>query len=575
MLFFLGHPVVQDFGRKMKPAFSGCQHEACGLVQMHDVGYVAKIENGVRGFKFVVGGGLGPVPHQAKTLYEFIPEEELLPATQAVCRVFARLGEKANRGRARIKFLVAKLGIDEFRKLVDAERQELPHDDAWTAYLRDMPSTRGDAVREPLALPEGDRPDGFDEWIATNIYQQRQEGYSLVSINLPLGDITSEQTRALIDIARKYVGDNIRTTVEQNLVLRFVSDADLPALYEALVAVDLGASGVNTIADVTSCPGTDTCKLGIAASRGLAGELLKRLAPKSAVLPDAIKGLRVNMSGCFNSCGQHHIADIGFYGNSRKVDKRTVPHFQVILGGQWTENAGSYGLALGSVPSKAAPDVVQALADAYAAGQEGEGESFQAWIARLGKREVRKIIQPFMKVPAYAEDPSFYTDWGDAREFTIGDLGVGECAGEIVSLFGIEVVRAESQAFDAQCVLDEGDFVEAEALAYRAMVSAARALVRMEFIDVTEEPSDVVAEFKKRFFDTELFFDKYAKGKFGSYLLSRHDEGPGTVGRDQAAARAEESLLFIEAAHACEARASASAPGVGSLDPTVEAQPTA
>ena len=167
------------------------------------------------------------------------------------------------------------------------------------------------------------------------------------------------------------------------------------------------------------------------------------------------------------------------------------------------------------------------------------------------------------------------TGLGDAREFTIGDLGVGECAGEVVSLFGIEVVRAESQAFDAQCALDEEDFVEAEALAYRAMVSAARALVRMDYIDVTEEPSDVVAEFKKRFFDTELFFDKYAKGKFGSYLLRRHDEGPGASGRDQAAARVEEALLFIEAAHACEARASAIAPVVGGNAAAGETQPSA
>jgi len=575
MLFLLGHPDVQDFGRKMKPAFSGCQHEACGLVQMHDVGYVAKVVDGKRGFKFVVGGGLGPVPHQAKTLYEFVPEEELLPATQAVCRVFARLGEKKNRGRARIKFLVAKLGIDEFKKLVDEEREQLPHDPRWTDYLADMPSTRGDAVREPLALPEGERPEGFDEWVSTNIYRQRQDGYSLVTLNLPLGDITAEQSRALVDIARKYVGDNIRTTVEQNIVLRFVSDADLPALYEALSAAGLGASGANTIADVTSCPGTDTCKLGLAASRGLGGELLSRLAPKTPTMPKAIKALRVNMSGCFNSCGQHHVADIGFYGNSRKVDKRTVPHFQVILGGQWTENAGSYGLALGSVPSKSAPDVVEALAKAYEQGREGEAETFQAWIARLGKRGVRDLIQPFMQVPSYADDPSFYTDWGDAREFTIGDLGVGECAGEIVSLFGIEVVKAESQAFDAQCELEDGNFAEAEALAYRAMVSAARALVRMEYIDVTEDPADVVSELKKRFCDTELFFDKYAKGKFAAYLLRRHEEGAGEVGRDQAAARVEESLLFIEAAHACEARASAQTLVASGVDPTAGSQPSA
>jgi len=570
MLFLLGHPDVQDFGRKMKPAFSGCAHEACGLVQMHDIGFVAKVENGRRGFHFVVGGGLGPVPHQAKTLYEFIPEDELLPAVQAVCRVFARLGEKKNRGRARIKFLVAKLGIEEFKRLVEEERKTLPHDDRWTAFLADMPATRGDAVREPAPLPDGERPAGFDEWYATNVYRQRQAGYALVSINLPLGDITSEQTRALVDIARRYVGDNIRTTVEQNMVLRYVREEDLPALHQELVAAHLGAPGASTIVDTTSCPGTDTCKLGIAASRGLAGELNRRLTAKSASLDEAVKGLRINISGCFNSCGQHHIADIGFYGNSRKIAKRTVPHFQVILGGQWTENAGAYGLAVGSVPSKAAPEVVDALTDAFAKGRE-KSETFQSWIGRIGKREVRNIIQPFMKVPDYEEDKSYYTDWGDAREFTIGDLGVGECAGEIVSLFGIEIVKAESQAFDAQCALDEGQFVEAEELAYKAMLSAARSLIRSEFIDITEDPDDVVANFEERFVASERFFDRYAKDKFARYLLRRHAEGPGRGDRDDAKARVEEALLFIEAAHACDARQAASS---GPVAAELAAQPS-
>ena len=556
MRFLLGHPDIQDFGRKFKPAFSGCEHEACGLVQMHDSGYVARIVDGKRGFKVVVGGGLGPVPHQAKVLSEFTPEEELLPETQAVARVFARLGEKKNRGRARIKFLVAKLGIEEFRRLVAEERKQLPHDDRWTAYLKDMPHTQGAPARDPAALGAGERPSGFDAWLETNVYAQRQKGYSAVALTLPLGDLTADQARALADLARKYVGDDLRTTVEQNIMLRFVRDADLPALYQELAAVCLAAPGANTIVDVTSCPGTDTCKLGIAASRGLAGELRQRLAAKSASLPEAIRGLKIKISGCFNSCGQHHVADIGFYGNSRKVDNRTVPHFQVILGGQWTENAGSYGLAMGSVPSKAAPEAVDALAEAYAQGRE-KGERFQDWTRRMGKRSVRAIIQPFMSVAPYAEAPELYTDWGDAREFTIGDLGVGECAGEVVSLFGIEVVRAESRSFDAQVALDEGDFAEAEESAYHAMLLAARALIRTEFIDVSEDPDEIVREFETRFFDTERFFDRYARGKFGQYLLARSETPPEAVDRDVAAQRAEEALLFIEAAHACEARLSA------------------
>jgi len=571
MHFLLGHPDVQDFGRKFKPAFSGCEHEACGLVQMHDAGYVARERDGQRGFKVVVGGGLGAVPHQAKVLSEFVPEEELLPVMQAVSRVYARLGEKKNRGRARIKFLIAKIGIDEFRRLVEEERKTLPHDDRWTAFLKDLPRTVGTPVRAAAPL-SGARPEGFDAWAASNVRSQRQDGYSVVTLNLPLGDLTAEQTRGLADIARRFAGDNIRTTVEQNIVLRFVSDGDLTAVYEALRSWNLAAPGAETIVDVTACPGTDTCKLGISASRGLAGELRRRLNLKSASLPQAIKDLKIKVSGCFNSCGQHHIADIGFYGNSRKIDSRTVPHFQVILGGQWTENAGSYGLAVGSVPSKAIPDTIDALTDAYAHGRQGD-ERFQDWMKRMGKRDVREIIKPFMAVPLYAEDPSYYTDWGDAREFTIGDLGVGECAGEVVSLFGIEVVKAESEAFDAQIALDEGDDATAEELAYKAMLSAARALVRTEYIDVTEDPDDIVPNFKRRFFDNERFFDKFAGGKFGHYLLERHESPPTAVDHDVAAQRIEESLLFIEAAHACEARMSAETGGGGGI--ALDIQPSA
>jgi sulfite reductase (ferredoxin) len=556
MRFLLGHPDVQDFGRKFKPAFSGCEHEACGLVQLHDAGYVARVVDGERGFKVVVGGGLGPVPHQAKVLSEFTSERELLPQIQAVARVFARLGEKQNRGRARIKFLVAKLGIEEFRRLVAEERKTLPHDDRWTAYLDDMPRTRGEAVREAGAIPRDGRGEGFQEWLATNVSPQRQDGYSVVMLNLPLGDLTADQTRGLSDLARRYVGDNLRTTVEQNVALRFVSNSDLPAVHRDLHALGLAAPGATTIVDVTSCPGTDTCKLGISSSRGLGAELRNRLAAKSASLPEAVKSLKIKISGCFNSCGQHHIADIGFYGNSRKIDGRTVPHFQVILGGQWTENAGSYGLAVGSVPSKRIPETVDALTEAYAQGRQTD-ERFQAWIARIGKRNVKELLKPFTAVPPHAEDPSFYSDWSDVREFTIGDLGVGECAGEVVSLFGIEVVKAEAQAFDAQVALDEGDPEAAEEVAYAAMLSAARALVRTEYIDVTQKPDDIVAEWKKRFFDTERFFDRFAKGTFGRYLLDRHANPPDKVTPEVASQRVEEAQLFIEAAQACEAREAA------------------
>jgi len=555
--FLLGHDDTQDFGRKFKTAFSGCEHEACGLVNMHDLGLLARTKEvdgqRQRGFAVYVGGGLGTVPYQAKLLSDFVPEQEILPLAQAIARVFARLGEKRNRNRARIKFLVGQLGIDEFRRLVLAERDQLLGDERWTAYLADLPHYQETPLKSPLSLNGHVAPEGFREWLTTNVYPQRQPGYNVITLSLPLGDISAAQAYALADIARRYVGDNIRTTVEQNIILRWVAEADLPTLYQELQAIGLAEPGAGTIVDITSCPGTDTCKLGIASSRGLAGELRTRLAARNATLPEAVKNLRIKVSGCFNSCGQHHVADIGFFGNSRRRDNRTVPHFQVVLGGKWQENAGSYGLAVGAVPSKAVPAVLEAITERYVAGRQ-RGEGFQEWIARLGKKEVKAILDPFTHVPTYEDNPTFYSDWGDPREFSIGDMGVGECAGEVVSLFDLEVAKAEAQAFEALVSLDEGDFVAAAARAYQAMILAARALVRGQFLDVGDDPDRIVAEFRTRFYDTQLFYDKYAKGKFAHYLFARHQNPPVLPDRDAAHQQIEEARLFIEAAHACDAR---------------------
>ncbi|MDX1413586.1 MAG: nitrite/sulfite reductase [Candidatus Promineifilaceae bacterium] len=564
--FLLGHDDVQDFGRKVKIAFSGCAHEACGLVKMHDLGFLAQVKSiageWVRGFDVYVGGGLGTIPHQAKLLAEFVAEEEILPLAQSVARVFARLGEKRNRNRARLKFLVAKLGIEEFRRLVREEREQLPYDARWTAYLNDLPQYRETALKPAVNLNGRSQEPDFRAWLETNVYRQRQPGYATVTINLPLGDLSSAQAFDLAGIARQYVGDNLRTTVEQNIVLRWVSEADLPALYKALKDVGLGDAGAGTIVDITSCPGTDTCKLGIAASRGLAGELRTQLAAQNVILPEAIKDLRIKISGCFNSCGQHHVADIGFFGNSRRRNNHTVPHFQVVLGGKWQENAGAYGLAVGAVPSRVVPEVLNAITNRYVDERE-PGENFQDWTTRLGKKEIRNMLIPFTSVPAYEVNPTFYSDWGDPREFSIGDIGVGECAGEVVSLFAFEIAKAEGEAFDALLALEEGDFIQADQSAYQAMILAARALVRNQFLDVGDDADDIVAEFRRRYFDTQLFFDRYAKGKFAQYLFERHEQPIHNPDADSAQQLVEEANLFIEACHACDARlAGAQAGGV-------------
>ena len=559
--YLLGHPDTQDFGRKFKIAFSGCRDKACALVSMHDLGGVAKTKTidgkTIRGFELYVGGGLGAVPHQAKLFDEFLPEEELLPLARAIGRVFARLGEKKNRNKARLKFLVAKLGIDEFKRIVLEERRAMPEDPSWRKYFDEIPRY-SEGPGQPLVQLNGQKkPEGYDEWAVTNVYPQRQSGYATVTVKLPLGDASSDQMRALADLAHRYAGDHARTTVEQNITLRWVPQGKVIDLYRDLRAIGLDGVGAGTIVDVTACPGTDTCKLGIASSRGLAGELSVRLGEQVATMNQAVKDLRIKVSGCFNSCGQHHIADIGFYGNSRNVGGYTVPHFQVMLGGKWRDNGGSYALAMGSVPSRRIPQLVEKLTGRYVAERQGE-ESFQAWCARIGKKELKEIVNQFTAVPSHKDDASFYSDWGDPREFTIGDMGVGECAGEVVSLAQFGFSQAEAEAFEAQLLLDSGEYQKADERAYKAMLTAARTLVQLQWLDAPDDPAVIVSEFRTRFVEPKLFWDTYHAGQFANYLFNRHEAADTRYTQDTAHKVVEEANLFIDASHKCHAKYQAS-----------------
>ena len=554
--FMMGHPDTQDFGRKFKIAFSGCQEHPCGLVTMHDMGAIAKTKvvdgKEKRGFEFYVGGGLGSVPYKAKLFDEFLPEEEFLPMAQAISRVFARLGEKRNRARARIKFLIANLGIDEFRRLVLEERQKLSPDPRWTAHLATVNEQMEEALKAGVSLNGSERPEGFEAWYATNVYKQRQPGYVAATVTLPLGDASAEQLRALADIARRFVKDTLRTTVEQNILFRWLSEADLPEFYRAIRAIGLGAADAATIVDVTACPGTDTCKLGIASSRGLARELRYRLGEKSLELDQAVKNLRIKVSGCFNSCGQHHVADIGFYGINRNVKGFQVPHFQVILGGKFRDNAGEYGVAVGAVPSKRVPEAVLSITEYYVRRRLRD-ESFQDFVRRIGKKEIKDLLEDLTKIPAHEVGPSYYTDWGDPREFTLTDMGTGECAGEVVSQAEFALAASERELFEAQLLLDGGRPQDAVKTAYASMLRAAQGLVKTQNPGISEDEQQILAEFTSRFYDTQLFWDKYAGGKFAEYLFKAKEfiGAAKSADADRAVQLLQEAQLFIDAAHDC------------------------
>jgi sulfite reductase (ferredoxin) len=555
--FLLGHDDTQDFGRKFKVAFSGCKENACGLTNFHDIGAIARTRTvgGVvkRGFELVIGGGLGAVPQAALVFDEFLPEEELLPVAQAISRVFARLGERQNRQRARFKFVVKKLGIEETKRLVLEERAKLRPDPRWTAFLADLHSTDEIPIRPPAPLSERPLSEGFTRWRETNVVPQRQPGYAMAIVTLPLGDLTSEQARALADVALRFSGVSMRTTAEQNLILRWVSEGDLPEVYAALERIHLAEPGAGTISDITACPGTDTCKLGISSSRALAAQLAKDLRAAGLDRDPNAKRLHIKASGCFNSCGQHHVADLGFLGVSRNVGGRRVPHFQLVVGGQWTHNAGSYGLAIGAVPSKRVPEVVKVLTERFAK-ERRDGESFAEFATRIGKKTIRALVEQLQRLPTHEQDPSYYSDWGDPREYTISDMGEGECAGEVVPYVEVELAGAEREIFESQMLLDEKQPDGAASRALSAMLRAARALAREKNANIGAEADEIVAEFRKHFYDTQLFFDPFAGGKFAAYLFRAHEERGKRATPESAHQLIEEATLFVDAAHQCYTR---------------------
>ncbi len=563
--FLLGHPDVQNFGRKFKPALSGCAQHACGLVAMHDLGLVAakRVVDGKeqRGFRVVVGGGLGASPRQAKLFDEFVPPEEVLPIAQAIARIFARHGEKKIRSRARIKFLVEKWGIDKFREEVMAERATLPDDPRWTEYLEGADEETETPLKPPGELPPTNGNERYARWLKTNIREQRQEGYVTATVALPLGDLTADQLRSLADIVREFTTGTIRTTVEQNFVVRWISKSDVPALFDALDKIGLGQPGASNILDVVACPGTDTCKLGISSSRGLAGELRKRLEETSFQMDQAIQDLHIKISGCFNSCGQHHICDIGFYGVSRTLNGFKVPHFQVVLGGQWENNAGSYGLPIVAIPSKRIPEALNRITAFYLRERKSD-ERFPQFVKRIGKGPIRDALDDLTQnAPEHEAEPDFYSDWSDPRQYSIGDIGKGECAGEVVTQYEFEMAAAERMVFGAQVLLDGGNAQQAAAEAYAAMIRAAKSLVQLQYDDVTNDPEEVIEEFTDRYYDTEVFFDPFAGSKFADYLLHAHENTGKTHDEDSAHHLIEEAQLFIEAVHSCYNRLRAA--GIG------------
>ena len=430
--YFVRHPTTQAMPRKVKTAFTATDEDNA-ITRIHDMAFVPKVRDRVRGVEIRVGGGTSIMPRLAPTLYEFVELDngDYLKVTEACMRIFDRQEWlRANRARARIKVLVDKIGIDEFRKLVEEElagdwvdERDFSLDEILFDHAEDA---NAPAKRETYASPNGDLRE-YERFAQTNVQAQRQSGFSTVEVKVPRGDLSPDQLRGLGEIMRDYSGGYARTSVHQNLILRWVRDESVYEVWQRLSELGLGEGGADEVTDVVSCPGTDSCKLGITSSMGLNQAISERLTQMQ--LDDELtRRIHIKMSGCPNGCGQHHIANIGFYGASIKVGEHTVPAYIPHVGGAYEGGDVRYGHRLKArLPAKRVPEAVDRWIRFYES-ERTDGEEFNAFVDRVGTQEFEAQVKDLtMPIDFKLENMNYFIDWSKNAPFEVV-RGEGECA---------------------------------------------------------------------------------------------------------------------------------------------------
>lgn len=523
--YLLRRPLTQNLPRKFKISLGGCA--GCGLAPIHDIGLKAVVrkENGkeTRGFKILFGGGLGSFPHAAKLLTEFVPSENLLRVCEAIVRVFDKYGDKMNRNKARLKFVLDKLGLEKTKKLFDEEYAALE------GMRYDPIEISETGVPEIPAYAPNSEFDGdpqFLSWKTRNASAQRQPGFFNVQIKLLLGDLDIPQARAIAKIADSYAGGTIVNTVNQNMMIPWVREDAFGAVYGELKKAGLHRAGAEEISDVTCCPGSETCNLGITASRGLASHLNKQMDDGPAFSGD-LERLSIKASGCPNSCGQHHIASIGFHGGAKKVNGILAPHYEIFLGGRVSEDEVVFGTPVIKVPAKNGPDVVRKTIDDYKAGKNG-GETFGEYFDRQGKKYFKNLLSPLLELPDIEESPESYIDFGSTEKFSLEDRGQGECAGAMTDLIQNLISDADRLNFQGKLTLEKGNYLDAQEKAGKALVSCSRALLATEGVDFNED-RDCLIKFQSLIVDMEIVSPEYAD------LIDHYDDVLKSPDKEKAA----------------------------------------
>ena len=436
---FLRHPYAQRLPRKFKINFSGCATD-CGQAMFNDVGVVAITREGIDGstqcgFRVFIAGGLGANPHPAQAVEEFTAREELLPTIEAVLRTFDHYGNRDNKLRARLKWVIDELGIEEVRRRILRERKLLVASATWPGGIPGVVADRGDEpagaapgspvtpVGVPVSVRASPGASSFDRWRSANVVVGVGGGTVSAVADAPLGDVTTGQFRALAGLLRDF-GADARITNRQNFVLRGLATEQLPELHRRLEAIGMADPGAELARDVVSCPGADTCNLAVTQSRGLAAAIGEAL--EAAGLAD-VGGVRINISGCTNSCGQHHVADIGFHGVERRAHGRSAPGYQLLLGGHLGDMEVAFAQRALRLPAKASAEATVRVVRRFAAERE-RGEGFSAWLARVGgAKAVAGDLKDLDVWPEPEDRPDYYIDFGETGPY-VAEVGEGECA---------------------------------------------------------------------------------------------------------------------------------------------------
>lgn len=508
--YFLRNPICQDMGRKFKIAVSSSEKDSA-LAFIHDVGLIAKLgqnENGeqVKGFKVLIGGGLGAQPFSAQTAYEFLEEKHVIPFIESLLRVFDRFGERTRRHKARMKFLLNEIGLEDLLEKAKAERVALknkiysiPEDlfqkPAVSVEYTDRASLGNEEIiRIASATLEADETEEFEKWLKTNVFEQKQKGWYAVQLRVLLGDMHSSIARSLAELVREYAADDIRVTVNQGYLLRFIKPEDLAAVFQRLKGLGLANPGFDSTADITTCPGTDTCNLAISSSYGITRALEDVMKDE---FPEMIynQDIKIKISGCMNGCGQHNASNIGFHGSSIKNGKLVLPALQVLLGGGFTgDGVGLIGDKVIKIPTKRGPEALRVLFNDFEQNAF-DGEYYNQYYNRQTKNYFYQLLKPLADLTTVKD--SDYRDW-DHDELFKTEVGVGECAGVMIDLVATTITEAQEKLKLSRENYESANWADAIYHAYNVLITGAKALLMTKDIS-TNTQYGIVNDFETNF----------------------------------------------------------------------------